>query len=319
MSLLILKPGLWTTIQDQGRHGYQQHGVRVSGAMDRVAARIANHLLGNHPSAALIEFTLLGPTIRFQQATSIALTGGLFTVRLNEQAISPYQRHHLRPGDQLTIGSAQTGCRGYLAIQGGLLMKPVLGSCSMDAHLQTGDFLARTLASGDEIAYPPATSTSEKTALLLASPVIEYAAKSPLKVIPGPHANYFSTVERTRFVEEPWQIHSESNRMGYRLTGNPLQFEQHTELRSQAVTFGTIQVPPSGQPVILMADHPTTGGYPIIGQVCSADLPRLAQARPGDTIQFDWTTVSVAQSLLREQAKAERQLAHGLRLANNSH
>ena len=327
MSLRILRPGLLTTVQDLGRFGYQQDGIIVSGAMDAQALRVGNLLVGNEENAAGLEITLLGPKIRFEADHLIALTGAHLSPNLNGQPVGRNRAIWVAAGAELTFGPAVAGCRAYLAVAGGVAVPLVLGSRSTYLRAGFGGLEGRALRAGDELPIGAPSGIGARLTQTLARPNRAWlpARFTPgpglcpalrpepvIRAVRGPEYTQFSSESQRAFWEEPFTVTPEADRMGYRLQGPGLQRPDATELLSSAVTFGTVQVPAGGQPIILLADHQTTGGYPRIAQVISADFSALAQARPGQRLQFQEATLSEAQALYLAQEARVRTLQRGI-------
>lgn len=280
----IISAGLLDTLQDEGRPGYQTQGVPLGGAMDRQSAALANQLVGNPLRTPVLESTLLGPRLCFHGPAQLALAGALASPMLNGHPIPRYTTVNVPPGAILNIGSMQQGCRTYLAIRGDWQLKKWLGSCSPppyqpevltpDSRLQPGQFLKIQNAPNIEIRQFP----------LQDHPIFPKICE--VRVFPGPEWGAFPNSAREHFLNQPFTLSKDSNRMGLRLREQLPETGHLSGLLSSAVLPGTIQVPSSGQPIILMADAQTTGGYPRLAQVCTNDLPILAQCRPGDQVRF---------------------------------
>jgi antagonist of KipI len=334
MALEILKPGLLTTIQDTGRFGFQKDGIIVSGAMDTFALRVANILAGNPQQQAALEITLTGPTIRFTEDHIIALTGADLSPAINGEAISLWRPILVKAGSILEFGQPKLGCRTYLAISGGFAIPKVMGSYSTYLRAGIGGFNGRALQTGDLI--PCQDTTPQGTALLRESASAlhahgytysswtpdpqrypDYQASPTIRAVYGQECELFTDMSREQLWSERFQVSLQSDRMGYRLQGVSLTLTEPIELISTAVAFGTVQVPPDGQPIILMADHQTTGGYPRIAQAISADLPILAQVVPGQTIQLQQVTLEEAQQLYIRQEQHIGQLERAIHLKNH--
>ncbi|MBP6018873.1 MAG: biotin-dependent carboxyltransferase [Burkholderiaceae bacterium] len=305
----VQRPGMLTTLQDLGRFGHQQYGVSVNGPMDEWSHRLANALVGNPEDAAVLECTLGGPSLSFSQSVLIALCGARMRVTADGQPV-PYGRAILlRRGVVLDIGERIDGARVYLAVRGGLGPEPVLGSRSTNLRAGFGGYHGRALKGGDRV--PLCAVSQELRALpidrrmvqsglpmLSVLPVDVTPPLRPtdaLRFIPGPQWSAFTDQARMDIKGQPYQITPQSDRMGIRLGGPALMLEQPMELVSEATAFGTLQVPPDGQPIVLMADRQSAGGYPKIGYVVSADLPVLAQAMPGDMLRFVVVTQAEAE------------------------
>ena len=325
--LRILRPGLLTTVQDLGRFGYQQNGIIVSGAMDALALRVANTLVGNPETAAGLEITLLGPRIRFEADQLRALSGAQLSPTLNGQPVGLHRAVWVAAGTELAFGPAVAGCRAYLAVAGGLDVPPVLGSRSTYLRAGFGGHEGRALQAGDELAVGKPSVVGTRLLQQLARPGAAWVAArftprqalSPrpifrpvLRAVRGPEYTQFSAESQRAFWQEPFTITPAADRMGYRLLGPPLTRPEETELLSSAVTFGTVQVPAGGQPIVLGADHQTTGGYPRLAQVISVDCPVLAQAAPGQALRFREVSVREAQALHAAREAAVAGLARGM-------
>ncbi|WP_010273699.1 5-oxoprolinase subunit C family protein [Paenibacillus senegalensis] len=315
--LHILEPGLWTTIQDSGRRGYQHAGVPVSGALDATALRIANLLVGNPRGAAALEITMAGPSLRFAGDALIALCGGDLGPSINGEAVPGCRPVLVRGGSELRFTGAAHGCRAYLAVAGGVDVALVLGSRSTYVRAALGGLGGRPLQRGDKLPLgtPPAAALALAQALAETHSSAEarafravrwYAAlgaaaasgrEALVRFVPGREHGRFTADSQRRFAQERYTLTPQSDRMGLRLAGAPLRLEQQEELVSSPVTEGTVQVPADGQPIILMADRQTTGGYPRIAQIAAVDLPKLAQLRPGASVVFQEVSREEAEQL----------------------
>lgn len=310
MSLVVFKPGLLTTVQDRGRVGCAAFGVGSAGPMDEVAPRLANALVGNGDDDAALEFTALGPTLRFERDALIALTGAPFAARLRDRSAAMWQPLRVQAGDVLAIGNASTGLRGYLAVGGGFAVERVLGSAATDLNAALGPLGGRALRAGDVLAlgaaiagangFHPAWSLDPRT-------WFDADAMRPIRLVRGTHFDALDAASRRALFDSTFRIANDSNRVGLRLDGARLALRAPLELISEPVAFGTMQLPPGGQPIVLMAEHPTTGGYPRIAQVAAIDLPHLAQRRPGAPLRFAEIGLDDAQTryLRRERALAD--------------
>ncbi len=284
--------------------------------MDAVSHRIANALVGNGPDAATLEIALLGPDLLFRSDALVALYGARFTAQLDRAPLPQSRPVLVRAGTRLRIGRAEVGCFAYLAVAGGLAAEPVLGSRSTYLAGSFGGCGGRSLARGVEVPFAPdaeargtarfAQATHRQRALTVAhletvrwfAPAVTLTERDVLTVrtVEGIHAALFDAPGRGMFFAERWRIAPDSNRMGLRLLGPPLALGAPTEILSQATCVGTVQVPPAGQPIVLMADHQTTGGYPRIAEVIAADTPMLAQAPPGAFLRFASVTLAEADA-----------------------
>ena len=311
MTIEVLKPGALSTLQDLGRFGYQRYGVIVDGAMDERAHRVANLLVGNRESEATLEITLVGPTLAFDNAVVIAISGADLSPRVGDREVPMDRPVRLRAGSVLEFGRRRSGCRAYLAIRGGYAVAPVMGSKSTYLRGGFGGFAGRALRKGDAIAIgrpDDATAAiaigSDDDAAFVAPPSPWVAGTSPVttetppvRVVTGPQWPFFTDVAQHDFATSAFTLTPNSDRMGYRLEGAKLALREPIEMISEGVSFGTIQVPPDGNPIILMADCQTTGGYPKIAQVASVDLPALAQMMPGQAMRFEPISLERAQEL----------------------
>lgn len=315
MAMDIIKPGFMTTIQDAGRQHFQQYGVIVAGAMDQMSYRMANMLL-QQDDLATLEITMIGPTIQFSQPTIIALTGADFQPVLNGVKCPMWRPVVIRAGDVLVMRTAKTGARGYLAVQGGIDVVKTLGSRSTYLRAKMGGYQGRMLQSGDVLPYTAIDQASKNERWFVdPSPFVRFQQQAKIRIVEGTEWHQFSKQSQHALLTTPFTVSSQSDRMGYRLQSNTLLEQSHQqELLSEAVTYGTLQVPPNGQPILLMADRQTTGGYPKIAQVVAVDLPNLAQLLPGATIQFEMITLQQAQQLYVEREQLLRGIKWGIQI-----
>jgi len=312
MSMVVIKPGMLSSFQDAGRHGHQPLGISVVGAMDQRAHRLANILVGNDAQTASLEITLTGPTLKFKEPCCIALSGADLSATLNGQTVALNRPLIVRPQDELAFGARKHGTRCYLAVHGGFALTPVLGSTSTYLRSHFGGWHGRALQKGDEIAFarPLKNKSLEAVAMELWAikiylpAAIADSSRPRIRLIKSALWNEFTPESCVALLTETFRVSPDSERMGYRLTGTPLLMSKPRQLLSEATTFGTIQVPAGGQPIILMADRQTTGGYPKMAYVATVDLPLLAQRAPGDALKFEAITLERAQELdaARERA-----------------
>lgn len=284
-SLKVLKPGLLTTVQDVGRWGFQHEGVPVAGPMDLVSHRLANLLVGNDPHAALLEITIVGPVLAFESEALFACTGAEFDLWLDGQLVSNSVVCQAQSGSVLRFGSRRVGARAYLAFAGGIDVPAVLGSRATHLVSKLGGIAGRAVRAGDRLSLgqPWAdTQRGRNAAWTLTLP----NGGASLRVMLGPQVDYFTPSAIERFCNGRYVVTTQSNRMAYRLDGPLLEHAGDADIVSDATPMGVIQVPASGQPILLMADRQTTGGYPKIGTVISADLPLAGQLAPGDWVAF---------------------------------
>ncbi|QKG52310.1 biotin-dependent carboxyltransferase family protein [Hymenobacter sp. BRD67] len=331
MSISVLKPGLLTTVQDQGRFGYQQAGLVVSGALDAVALCTANLLVGNPETAAGLECTLRGPTLRFDTDALLALTGAELAARINGQPVPTSRPVAVRAGTVLTFDAPPRGGRAYLAVAGGVAVPMVLGSRATYLRAALGGFQGRALRAGDELPVGEWSATGAHLFAALrpanprgwaaaswwadaAQPRAQPTDALLVRALPGPEYEQFTPESQQNFWAQTFGVTTETDRMGCRLSGPALTRHTAAELLSSAVTFGTVQVPAGGQPIVLLADCQTTGGYPRLVQVISADLGRLAQALPGIHLRFQVITLAEAQALYLAQQQRLRALSSAIQL-----
>jgi antagonist of KipI len=303
-SILVKKPGLLTTVQDAGRIGYQQFGVPVSGVMDHLSHRIGNLLVGNPENGAVLELSLLGPELVFQTDTVISVTGGDLGVHVNGEPLSLWTSVRVSEGDTLTCKGIKKGCRAYLAVAGGIQVPTVMGSLSTYTRGKIGGCEGRALKAGDVLTTGEPTAEIEQLAGRSLTPAeAEYPREILIRVIPGPQDDAFTPEGIETFYSSPYAVTNECDRMGYRLEGAQISHISGGDMISDGIAMGAVQVPGHGMPIVMMADRQTTGGYTKIANVITVDLPKMAQAKPGDQITFHRITVEEAQQLLQEQEK----------------
>lgn len=305
--LKVLRAGMFTLIQDLGRRGYRQLGVSVSGALDAPALSIANLLVGNDENAAGLEITLGQFSCEFTQPGWIALTGAGCHAELDGKVLWTGWRYSVRAGQTLKMKMPMRGMRSYLAVSGGIDVPLVLNSRSTDMKAGFGGFLGRQIKDGDELPIGEPHNMPKKTA-----GVKQLLFGNRIRALAGPEYQEFSLAAREAFWRTAWQLSPQSNRMGYRLHGHVLERETPREMLSHGLVPGVVQVPHNGQPIVLMADAQTTGGYPKIACVIEADLYNLAQIRLGEPVHFVKCTVEEAQLALIEQKRAIEQIKWGL-------
>jgi antagonist of KipI len=293
----VVKPGMLSTIQDRGRWGYQTFGVSVSGPMDMLSHGLANRLLGNAEDAATIEVTLLGPELEFGIDATIVVTGAQFELRLDGQEIDPLVTHRITAGARLRFGPRRRGARAYLGVAGGIQVPPVLGSRATHLVSGMGGLDGRALRAGDVLPISPAPAGDVRRVPRV--PLPQGAAR--VRVVPGPDQERFTAAAMAALTGTRYAITPESDRMGYRLKGQALERCAESEIISDATAVGALQVPASGQPILLMADRQTAGGYPRIATVITADLPAAGQLAPGDSIEFQLCDQAEAVEALRRQ------------------
>jgi biotin-dependent carboxylase-like uncharacterized protein len=298
-ALKIVRPGLLTTVQDCGRWGFQSRGVPVSGAMDGYSHRVANRLVGNDGAAATLEVTLLGPQIEFDSPTSFAVAGAEFRLTLEDTAVPMNARVEARPRSCLRFGERMAGARAYLAVGGGIDVPMVLNSRSTHLVSALGGYHGRALRAGDVV---PIADTTDPGAPFL--PHMDRDSRAPFLPKAGARLRVIAGPDGDQLAGKRYTVSTRSDRMGYRLEGPALSTGMRSETISSAVPTGAIQVPPGGQPILLMADHATVGGYPIAATVIAADLPVAGQLAPGDWIEFAACSFEAADSALRDRSRA---------------
>lgn len=300
--LSIVRPGMFTTVQDLGRWGFQSRGVPVSGAMDRYSHVLANRLMGNPDTAATLEVTMMGPEIAFETDGTVVVAGAVFSLTLGHAPVEMHEIVEAKAGSILKFGERRQGARAYIAVAGGVDVPQVLGSRSTHVLTRMGGLEGRALRAGDTIGTVSGSKGKGQGARAPhPSPLTPFELPQGgvrVRVIPGEHV-LFAHLATQRF-----RISPNSDRMGYRLEGSAVADLPAGELISTAVATGAVQLTPSGQPILLMADHATTGGYAIGATVITADLPLAAQLAPGDWIEFEACSLAAADAALREQEAA---------------
>ena len=297
---IVQEPGLFTTVQDLGREGYGPLGVSPSGAADPLSLRIGNRLVGNPEGAAALEMTLVGGAFRLEAAAVIALTGADFGVSIDGVALPMWSSVEVQPEQTVAFGPSRSGARAYLCVQGGIAVEPFLGSASTHVLSGLGGFAGRALRKGDRLEIAAATPLFRKRTL--APKMLErFQPRKIIRVTGGPQSDWFANSAWQTFCDGAFRVTEQSNRMGIRLEGPPIPLDSSREMITEGVSLGAVQVPPSGQPIILFVDQQTTGGYPKIANVISADVHSLGQLRPRDVIRFERIEMSTARSLLIEQ------------------
>lgn len=302
--ITVLEAGLYSTLQDLGRSGWGHLGVSTAGAADAFSLRVANRLVGNQDGAATLEMTARGPRLRFEKAAGIALTGADVEANLDGTPLPMYQTIQVSAGSTLNLGRIHPGLRCYLAVAGGLDLPRILGSASTDSLSGLGP---SPLAAGMQLPMGTPPGRTAEGAYLRSPPHFGTAAE--VRLLPGPQEDWFTPDSRLKLLESDYRVLPQSDRTGVRLEGAALKRDRRTELPSMGMVTGAIQVPGSGQPIVLLPNHGITGGYPVIGNVISADLGKLAQLTPGDRLRFSLVTRDTALAALREQ---EERLDHDI-------
>ncbi len=301
--LHVVRPGLLTTVQDLGRFGSQRFGMPVSGAMDPLALRLANRLVGNPDGAAGLEATLTGPELSFEGDAVIAITGGDLSPCLDGAPVPTWTAILARDGARLTFGVRRHGARAYVAIAGGLEIPEVLGSRSTHLRSCTGGLRGRALARDDVVMIGRASPTAGQRLGDQAPTAVrpDYTSSPTLRAVAGPQVDRFPRATFETLTSSRWVISLQSDRMGYRLEGPPLEHRESADIVSDPTPCGAVQVPASRQPILLMADRQPTGGYTKLAVVITADLPLAGQLVPGDAIRFAEVQVKDAHDVLRRQ------------------
>lgn len=319
MGLTANKPGICTTVQDAGRRGYLGSGFSPSGVMDTRAFAIANLLLDNDPNAPVLEFCLAGPTVRFTTSTFIAITGGDFGPKLDGASVPAYTALPVRRGSVLSFGASRTGVYGYLAIAGGsIAVDEVMGSCSTNLKCGIGGWKGRALNTGD---YLPFRTRNLDFLANLGSHALEgddayyeFTSKEiTLRTVPGPQERLFTPQGIATFYGKPFTVTPQCDRMGFRLDGPEVETIDGSDIVSDGIALGAVQIPNHGRPIIMLADRQTTGGYAKIGTIASIDISKLVQSAPGRVIRFARVSVQEAQELYRQEVLHFKALAKMVR------
>lgn len=299
-SIHVQAPGMLTTVQDLGREGHGPMGVSPSGAADPIALRVGNLLAGNAENTAALEMTLLGGTFVFPDGAVIALAGSDFSATLDWKAVEVWTSIEIRSGQTLRLAGTKTGARCYLCVQGGIAVQSFLGSASTHLLSGLGGFEGRALRKGDTLQIGEAKRSFQQKKLARGA-LEKLSPRKILRVTPAPQADWFNESARRIFYGTSYRVGEQSNRMGLRLEGQFVPTDSAGGMLSEGVALGAIQIPASGQPIILFVEQQTTGGYPKIANVISADLHSLGQLRPRDEIRFEPVEMETAFALLREQ------------------
>lgn len=300
-TMTVIRAGMLTSVQDLGRWGQQHLGVPVAGPMDWYSHRLANAIIGNPAESAALEITLMGPELVTDSDTVCAVAGAEFELTAGDRRVRMSEPFVLRAGERLRFGNRLAGTRATLAVSGGFTVPPVLGSRSTSLTSRLGPFGGRALRVGDVLTTDTSTVVIRRHS---GRPMPMPRGGARLRVMPGPHETRFSDTARRSFGSARYVVTPESNRMGYRLDGPRLEYAGPTSMLSDATPIGSLQVPPSGWPILLMADRQTTGGYPKIATVITADLPLAGQLAPGDWIEFEACSRAVAIDALRRREAA---------------
>jgi len=302
-AISVIKPGMLTTVQDTGRWGYQSRGVPVAGPMDPVSHRLANALVGNGRDAALLEVTLLGPELEFEDERLVAVAGADFDLSLDGRQAPSRAPFIVAAGSRLRFGTRRLGARAYLAVSGGIAVTPVLGSRSTHLVSGMGGVGGRALITGDRLPLGD-QSQPQGTALAPQDAIVPLPDRhATIRVLPGPQVEYFTPEALDLLQSALYIVGHNSDRMGFRLEGPPLTHARGADIISDATPLGVLQVPASGQPILLMADRQTTGGYPKIATVIAADITVAGQLAPADSVAFVVCTRADAMKALIAQER----------------
>jgi antagonist of KipI len=325
MKVFVRSAGYLTSVQDLGRTGFRQSGISIGGALDSHALRVANALAGNEDSAAGLEATLGNLRLRFYDQRIVAWGGGAFAVNVGSENLPPGHACLVAKGEELVMAAPEAGSRAWLAISGGINVPLVLGSRSTDLRGNFGGHEGRALRDGDQLPLGEPSSSPDRAAKMFDDrKVAEWTAPSAwvtttardrfLRVVPGADWARFTAEAQTSLVGAPFTVTLDSDRMGVRLEGPDLPRNDPSDLLSEAVAPGTLQVPPNGKPILLLGDCQTIGGYPKIAHVITVDLPIAAQLWPGDLVRFQEVSLAEAQDLLREREEDFARFRVGLEL-----
>ena len=320
MSLFVERAGFLTSVQDLGRTGYRQFGVSSGGALDSFGLRVANLLVGNNEAAAGLEITLGGLRLRFEDESVVSWCGGEFQVQIASTALPAGHAAHVQAGGRLKFDHPQIGCRAWLAISGGIDSPPILGSRSTDLRAHFGGIEGRTLRDGDQLHLGNVRRSQSAATANISSWTASHDWVSParpkpiLRFIRGVDWNRFNVSTLERLTSAAFAVSADSDRMGVRLEGPKLRRIDESDLISEAVAPGTIQVPPSGKPILLLGDCQTIGGYPKIAHVITVDLGVAAQLRAGEHVRFSEVSLADAHRLLLEREREFERFRIGIGL-----
>jgi len=301
-AIAIVSSGLYTTVQDRGRWGYQEYGMPVTGAMDDFSLRIANILVGNDEYDAALETTLNGPEISFNIDAVIAITGANMVPRVNGYTVPMWRSIKISKGDVISFSFSTEGTRCYIAFAGGLDIPSVMGSCSTFVRGGIGGYEGRKLKSGDEIDLRDGNVSLEQLAnkVVPLQYIPEYKENCRIRAILGPQDDYFTKESIEKFFNSLYEVTNEADRMGYRLSGPVLTHKAGADIISDGINLGSVQIPGHGMPIVMMADRQTTGGYTKIATVISTDISLISQLKPGNKVRFERITVNEAHKILKE-------------------
>lgn len=303
-ALVVVEPGLLTTVQDLGRFGYQRVGIPPSGPLDRPAFVLANRLVGNPDGAAGLELTLKGPRLEVRRECVVAVTGAEMGLTVNGEEAPAWTAVRVRPGDVVAFRMAPAGCRAYLAVAGGIDVPVTLGSRATYLRGRLGGLEGRALQKGDglPIGAPAAPADRVEGRTIPAARRPAYPGEVECRVVLGPQDDRFTAEGIAAFLGGPYTVAPQADRMGYRLGGPVIRHARGHDILSDGIPLGGIQVPGEGQPIVLLVDRQTTGGYTKIATVISVDVARIGQTRPGQRVGFRQVTLAEAHAALAEAA-----------------
>lgn len=301
MAVKITMTGAFTTVQDAGRYGYQCYGIGPSGVMDEKAYADANYLVGNVNKEAVLETTLYGGEMEIREDTVLAVTGADMEPKRNGEPIPMNEPVRMKAGDTLSLGAVREGCRTYIAFAGGIDVPVVMGSRSTSIRYKLGGYEGRALKAGDELPLGRGRSFEEVKGRKTEGR--RFPSEICIRVIPGPQDDYFTEKGKATFYSAIYTVSEQSDRMGCRLDGPGIESREGTDIVSDAIPCGSVQVPADGRPIVLMADRQTTGGYAKVATVCAFDIPRLAQGKPGDRVRFTAVSRAEADRINRKQVR----------------
>ncbi|OWZ82849.1 biotin-dependent carboxyltransferase family protein [Natranaerobius trueperi] len=309
-TIKVIHPGMFTTVQDLGRYGYQAYGMPVAGAVDSYALRVGNALLNNPDNTAGLEMTIMGPKLEFLKDTMIAITGADLGAKLNGVFCPSWEAIYVKAGDVLTFSGLRTGCRGYLTVAGGILVPEIMESKSTYTRAAIGGFEGRSLQKEDFLKTKKLeVLPTERNGLQVPKTLIpSYDSKISLRVVSGPQEDHFTEAGIETLLSSEYNVTNEADRMGYRLEGPKIEHQDGADIISDGIPIGAVQVPGHGFPIVMLNDRQTTGGYTKIATVISTDLKRIGQGKPGDKVTFESITQEEATGILKEEETAIKRI-----------
>ena len=304
MSILFKKEGILTTVQDLGRNGFRRFGINPNGAMDKTAVRLINILLGNNENEAVLEMHFPAPEILFEENTVFALGGADFSTKLNDKSVENWKSYFAQKSEILKFTEKSFGNRAYLSVKGGFKLNKWLGSASTNLTAKIGGLSGGKIQKNDRIFFNENEKAVQSNRCKISNSLIPFYSKFPtVRVFAGAEFDNLNAHSEILFLKQDFTVSPDSNRMGFRLKGESLYLLEQKEIVSSAVNFGTIQLLPDGQLIILMADHQTTGGYPRIAHIIQPDLPLIGQLGAGDKIGFHLISINEAENIFLEFEK----------------